>query len=261
MGASTISLLINIYLARTVSIEVFGQYGLFIAWSNILLVLSSLGLQQIVIRYIARNQENSTYYFKFGLFARLLGYLLMVLGYFFYVKIFGGYNLNLGLLLLIQVFLLSFWDGTQNLAFGMQRMEFTGYISLTCNLLLLLIFVFTPKNLLSIEVLVLGLAITQLIKDMIYVLVCSKLNLFRYKKNHFNVSGGFLQLLIKESFPYYILLVFSLFTIQFPILFLEINSNLNEVAYFNASNKLTVPIVLIFGNCNDCLISKSSSIV
>ena len=48
MLASAVNLLVNMYLARSVSIEVYGQYGILISWSNILLVISSLGLQQIV---------------------------------------------------------------------------------------------------------------------------------------------------------------------------------------------------------------------
>jgi O-antigen/teichoic acid export membrane protein len=253
MLASAVNLLVNMYLARSVSIEVYGQYGILISWSNILLVISSLGLQQIVIRYISRNQQNSVYYFKFGLFARLIGYLLMGFVFFVYLKITGGFNLNISILLLAYVFLLSLWDGIQNVAFGMQRMEFTGYIRLFGNLLLLVTYIILPEKLISVELLFLGLMIIQLIKDLLYLWICKRQNLFTIAKDKYDDKRIILPMLVKQSFPYYILMVFSLFTLQFPLLFLESNSSLTEVAYFNASNKLTVPLALVFATAMTAL--------
>jgi O-antigen/teichoic acid export membrane protein len=260
MMASGVNLLVNMYLARTVSIDLYGQYGVFISWSNILLVLSSLGLQQIVIRYIARNQQNSTYYFKFGLYARLGGYVLMSIVFLLFLKLNSGFSLNIGLLLLIYVFLTSLWDGIQNVAFGMQRMEFTGYIRLFGNLLLFLIYILLPKKIITIELLFFGLMITQLINDLLYLYICKRQNLFTITKTQRAEGKIKLTELVKQSFPYYVLTVFSLFTLQFPVLFLESNSSLAEVAYFNASNKLTVPLALVFATAMTALFPNLAQI-
>ena len=173
----------------------------------------------------------------------------------FYLKITGGFNLNISILLLAYVFLLSLWDGIQNVAFGMQRMEFTGYIRLFGNLLLLVTYIILPEKLISVELLFLGLMIIQLIKDLLYLWICKRQNLFTIAKDKYDDKRIILPMLVKQSFPYYILMVFSLFTLQFPLLFLESNSSLTEVAYFNASNKLTVPLALVFCNCYDSFIS------
>ena len=50
---------------------------------------------------------------------------------------------------------------------------------------------------------------------------------------------------ITESFPFYILMLMGLFTSQFPVVFLENNAGLREVAYFNSANKLIMPMMIL----------------
>ena len=47
-----------------------------------------------------------------------------------------------------------------------------------------------------------------------------------------------------DSMPYYILNIFSLVSTQLPILFLNSNSSITEVSYFNIANKLLLPMTL-----------------
>ena len=55
--------LINMYLARELGPNGFGEYGVFITWAAIIQSVSSLGIQQVTIRNIARDNENSNFHF------------------------------------------------------------------------------------------------------------------------------------------------------------------------------------------------------
>jgi PST family polysaccharide transporter len=142
-----LGLFINVYLARTLKPALYGEYGVILTTAGIFYTLSSLGLQQIVIRSIARNQENSKYYFQISLIARITGILLAIVIFVIYINLIDKeYSLLLYLFMILYIITMSCWDAFQNVAFGMQRMEYTGYINVIASTILLIIYLVLPKS-------------------------------------------------------------------------------------------------------------------
>lgn len=236
-----INLFVNMYLARTLQPAIYGQYGVIISWATILQMFASLGIQQVTIRSIAQNPTRSSFYFKVSLLSRYAGYIATALIFFIYSRIFKDFNIFTITLILSNVFVLLSWDSIQNLAFGMQRMEYTGYINVVCAFITLLVYIILPKSAITLyNVIIIVITLTA-IKDIIYYITCKKQGLLiggaAQKINKEDIIG-----LIKESQPFYILAIFSAFTNHFPVLFLNHNSGSTEVAFFNTANKLMVPL-------------------
>lgn len=241
-----VGLFINMYLARVLKPEGYGEYGLVLSWGNILLVFSSLGIQQVAIRSIAQHQDKSAFYFWTSFVARLIGYAAVAILFSIYFATFIDKPILVLLIILLYTFVLTAWDGIQNLAFGMQRMGFTGYINLFGQLSLFVLYIIIPKSTINvIVVLVLMVAIGAL-KDIGYYFKCKRERLFKGTKRVTSASlVSDVKAIVKESFPFFILSVFTLFTTQFPVLFLDRNAGVTEVAYFNTANKLMVPMSMM----------------
>ncbi len=75
------------YLARELGPNGFGEYGVFITWAAIIQSVSSLGIQQVTIRNIARDNENSNFHFVISLSARLIGFIFTIALFTVYVFI------------------------------------------------------------------------------------------------------------------------------------------------------------------------------
>lgn len=258
---NVLGLFINVYLARTLKPTLYGEYGVILTTAGIFYTLSSLGLQQIVIRSIARNQDNSKYYFQISLIARITGMLLAIVIFVIYSSIIDKeYSFLLYVLILLYMITMSGWDAFQNVAFGMQRMEYTGYINVIASTILLIIYLVLPKEFLNLDVIFIFIAIIHTGKLVLYY--------YNIKKNNF-LTGVYckktdlkpnIHKLLKESFPYFILAVFTLFTTQMPVLFLDFNAGATEVAFFNTANKLLVPLTLLISTAMTALFPELSKL-
>lgn len=242
-GVHLANLLINMLLARMLGPNDFGIYGIIITWATIIQTIASLGIQQVTIRHIAKERQKSYHYFKISLISRIIGYLCTISCFCIYSYICTEYSILFILFAILYSISLFMWDSIQNVAFGLQRMESTGYINLAGSFLLLLIYVCIPTQFFNIGLIICTLITVQIVKDIIYYYSCAKEGFFIKDNNKDEPHDCYI--LIKESFPFYIISLFSLFTTQFPVLFLSRHTNNIEVAYFNTANKLMVPLTMI----------------
>lgn len=240
---NVINLFTNMYLARQLKPELYGQYGVLITWSTLIQTVASLGVQQVAIRAIARNQSNSKYYFKISMIARLIGFISIVPWFVLYFYFHEHYDAIFIVAIVLNAFMLFVWYGFQNVAFGMQRMEATGYINVFGAAVLLLMYIFLPSKMVTVLLVISLLIIIEFLKDIIYYYSCSKEGLFTSSGNQL-VSKEAISKMIRESFPFFILIVFALSTNNLPVLFLEHHTNTTEVAYFNTANKLIIPLTM-----------------
>ena len=166
-----ISMLTNILLARLLSPESFGEYTLLLTYIFIFYTVSSLGLRQVIIRLIARNQSNSKYLFYYSVFLRIIGFVFSILVFFVYDLFYNpGLSNFLILALFAGVFVQTAWETLQNVAFGMQRMEWTSIINVVGNFFLLGLYLVLPKNYCSVIVVVVLYVFVFLLKDFAYLI-------------------------------------------------------------------------------------------
>lgn len=244
--AHAFNMVINIILARKLAPESYGLYALFLTYVTLFFTFSTLGLRRIVIRCIARDQNNSKKYFFVSLIIRFYGVILASLAFVIYNQINPVFDDNFFVLMILAgIFLQSYWEGFQNVAFGMERMETTSYINVGMALILLLTYLCIDKSLITVELVVGIYTLNFFAKDSVYLFSLFKQKLikghYKHNKRQFNLIQ---KEMLVDSMPYYILNIFSLASTQLPILFLNSNSSLTEVSYFNIANKLLLPMTL-----------------
>ena len=244
---SVLGMLTSIYIARVLSPENYGIYGVYIAYVGIFQVLASLGLSATITREVARNQNKSLIIFRASVIAYTIGFFLAFIA--FHVYYFFGnesFSYDIKILLLLSLFSLTSWTLFENIAFGMQRMEFIGIIKLIVAVILLLVLVSIPEDKLSV-VLFFSLTIaSQFVRDVIFYFALKRYRMF-LSDEIYNLKQLFLysKKLIIDSIPFLIMGLFSMLSNQFPILFLNDNSGAQEVAFYNVANKLLIPMTLV----------------
>lgn len=239
-----INMFTSIYLARLLSPTCYGEYSLLITYITLFCTISSLGLRQIVIRTIARNQDNSRGIFLCSILLRIYGYIIGVASFLVYNWFFPlGFSNYMVLMLLTGIFAQSFWDAFQNVAFGMQRVGWISIINVFFAFIILLIYMILPNNQTNLVSIVTIYVICNFLKDVVSVFCLFKAKLLTCKKEK-ELQIKALSML-KESFPFYFLSIFTMFSTQVPVIFLEQNSTIEEVAYFNTANKLLLPMTML----------------
>jgi O-antigen/teichoic acid export membrane protein len=244
--AHAFNMVINIILARKLAPDSYGLYALFLTYVTLFFTFSTFGLRRIVIRCIARDQDSSKKYFVISLVLRFYGVILSSIGFIVYNKINPVFDDNyIVLMILAGVFLQSYWEGFQNVAFGMERMETTSYINVGMSFILLLTYLCMDSSLITVKLIIGIYIINFFAKDCLYLFSLFKQRLikgvYRYEKSEFRLLQ---KNMLTDSMPYYILNIFSLVSTQLPILFLNSNSSITEVSYFNIANKLLLPMTL-----------------
>ena len=252
-----LNLFINMYLARVLKPEGYGQYGFVVALSNILVTISSLGIQQVVMRRVAQNQQASWKEFKISMIARMLGYLAFLLPFLLYCHFLDKTTPMLTMMIVLNALVLTTWSGIQNIAFGMQRMEYTGYINMGATVVILLLYIIYPKSKISVNVALLTLVVVSLVKDILYYYKCHQENLFTGNDDH-SVTRTEIIALVRESFPFYCLAIFTLFSTDWPVVFLNNHSGSVEVAYYDSANKILKPAAIILTTIMSALLPNLS---
>lgn len=242
----------NIILARWLAPEKYGVYSLVLTYIMVFYTISSLGLRQSIIRSIARNQNNSSIYLNYSILWRIIGFALGISIFYVYDWIYP-FNLpkSIVYILLASVLAMSFSDALQNVSFGMQKVKYTSLIDVLLSFLVLITYFFFPKNYISVQNVLIVYLIFNILKVILYYWSLKKKHLITNSLDEKKALSFWS--ILKESLPFYVLVVFSLFTTQFPIIFLNLASNYNEIAYFNTANKLLLPITLFMNTALSAL--------
>lgn len=260
--ARAIGMFTNIILARYLAPEGYGQYTLVLTYVAILYSLSCLGVNQLTIRYVARNQNNSSYYLKLSLLFRGVGFILSAVGFSLYT-FFSKMNFDdsfIFFVILASVFLENIWMAFQNVAFGMQRMEWNSIINVLFAAINLCIYLILPSQLINVKVVLLVYVLVYICKDIAYFISLSKSNLLTAGNHSLSINRDICITFFKESMPFYVLMVFGLLTNQLPTIFLEHNSSIEEVAYFGTANKLLLPLTIFMNTALTALFPNQSQL-
>ncbi|MCF8320868.1 MAG: oligosaccharide flippase family protein [Flavobacterium sp.] len=258
---SLIGMVTSIYIARVLSPIHYGEYAVILSTIAIFQVMASMGLSATVTRAVARNQENSKPIFKASIWAYSGGFFIASFFLLLYMLLVNETNSGFMIVLMIlSLFSQSLWSIFENIAFGMQRMEYSGLINLILTGLLFVTYIVIPKAYISVALVLMVTVVAQLFKDGLYYYFCKKNKLFTvevfekgsYKTNAFQF--------VKDSLPFLIMGGFSMMSNQMPILFLNANSGAEQVAFFNTANKLLLPITLFITTAMTALFPNLSKI-
>jgi len=234
----------TIRIARLFAPDIYGQYGVIIATVSIFQVIAALGLRQIVIRTIARDKSNSRVVYYSSLIGRLFGVIVSSIVLLIYQFLHNRNISTIDLLMIASLFSLNFWESLENLAFGNQKMESSGYINFAFNIIWVTCIYIFPRSYFTLELIFLTQIIFQFCKDIFYYAYSRRYNFLQGPLEKKDVMPE-LRVLIKDSSSYYLMYLLSLLTSQLPILLLNANSSSTEVGFFNVSNKLLSPLSIV----------------
>lgn len=259
-----LNMVTNIILARWLEPSGYGEYSLVLTYITLFSAISSLGMQFIINKYVARNQGDSKRYLLICFFWRTIGYVIAGLSLLLYNKV-GNINLDVYILycLLAGIFCDSLWGGLQSVAFGMQRMEWNSIIDVLISLITLISYLciqYLCPSFITVKIVIAIYIGLYLIKNVIYWGILNKTKIIQGCSNLKSIDKKSLLKIAKEGFPFYVLVLMGLFTNQFPILFLEQHSGLEQVAYFNTANKLLLPVTMLLSTALTALFPNQAQL-
>lgn len=234
----------SIKIARSLDPLLFGTYNLLQLHISIFVVIASFGLRNIIIRSVARDRSIVKKIFFISIIIRIIGFLLSILLFCSFYFLYGSYDTLLFILVIQCILSTVIFDVLESIAFGLEKMEFSGIINFLSTLFWLLTILLIPKNQISLHLIFGLLVFFNSIKTIIYFFSIYKAN---YIKGFSEEAVDKVQILsfVKECFPYYYLGLFTLLSNQIPLLFLQYRSGVEQIGFFNIASKVLMPINLV----------------
>lgn len=235
----------------------YGIYTFLMSQGTLLFVIADLGITNIIIRNIARDNLRTKNLIINGAIIRFISVLVFTLLYLFYNFFFG--NLNQEQILLVSSFaLINCFSHLFEIAFiGNQKMLAISLINLSYSLAWFLTVYLLPIQSVNVNFLFCVFLILNIIKAIISLVVLKYQKLLIGEIQSFGFSS---KELVRESWPYFSLLLITIPTNYLSNNFLELNSKIIEVGYFNLSQKLLLPVNMILGFALSAIFPNLSSI-
>lgn len=240
-----LAMFIGIKIARILSPYNFGLYNLLLLHVTIFTVIASLGIRRIIIRNIARDKSNINALLTNSMILRFFGILFAILAFSIYYYYFRSYTFILFGLVILSVLMMVSFDYFDSLAFGLEKMEFSGFVNLLSTICWLVAILVIPEEKLTLMLIFTVFAIYTGFKAGIYLLVIRSRTNYSPKLGSTTNTNNSALMLAKESLPFYYLDLFTLLSMQIPILFLEYRSGTEQIGYFNIASKVLLPINLV----------------
>lgn len=240
--SQVLSLLAVLKITKILLPDDYGLYTFIFAQGALLLTIADLGVQTIIVRSIAREPEKTNDLVINGILLRTLA--LVVVGI-----IYVGYNYFLGNLTILElslVFLFSFISCVGKLFeivyIGNQKMLPPSIINLVYGFIWFALVFLLPNSLVTINNLIFAFLAINVLKNLTFYFALRRHKLLIGRVKNFWLSS---KSLVAESWPYFALTLVMLPYRKFSNNFLDINSTIEEVAFYNLSDKFIGPISMI----------------
>jgi O-antigen/teichoic acid export membrane protein len=252
-----IGILVVLKISRIFTTIDYGSYTFILAQAQLISTIGDLGMRNIIIRAISIDKTRTKDLIYNGIKLRFLATSILFILYMVYNGFLG--SLNNELILLLFLFALSGIIGNlfESAFIGNQKMFIPATYNLGFSILLALIIFNIPLEYCTVNVLLAIYIGTNVVKDIILYYIMLKNRILIGNVNNFDKS--FRQIL-KESWPYFILILVMLPVISLSNNFLDLNSTKTEIAYFNISQKLIGPLTMVIGFATSSLFPNLSAL-
>lgn len=237
-----LSLLAVIKITKILLPDDYGLYTFIITQGTLLLTIADLGIQTIIVRSIARDPEKTNDLVINGIILRTLALIFLSVLYILYNYFLGNLS-DLELILVFSFSLISCIGKLFEIVYiGNQKMLPPSIINLIYGVIWFAIVFLLPISLFSINNLILIFLAINIFKNLSFYFSLKIQNLLIGKVNNFWISS---KSLILESWPYFALTLVMLPYRKFSNNFLDINSTIEEVGFYNLSEKFIGPVSMI----------------
>jgi O-antigen/teichoic acid export membrane protein len=241
-----VSFLCLIRIARILAPELYGTYVYILTAAGIAQTVAVLGLRQIIIREIVRNQDSTPYIagrvYPTLAVSAFVSSALLVLYFVMFTGISSVILLSLGLVLVLSQ---GIWNFSESLAFGWQQMQISSILNVLSSVSWFIFIFILPASAFSVDSVLGSFAGVQLIRAIIYVVIEFRLGYFAKKSSSLGGSYPSTLSLLRQSLPLFGTALLTIPISQLPILFLGHYSGMADVGLYGVGNRLIVPLSLI----------------
>lgn len=235
-------------IARLFKPELYGVFTVIITATQMAQIFSSLGLQKIAIREIARDFNKQYIIAKLTLLPTILSSLISAVLLVVYLLVFENINESFILIISSVIFIsLMVWNYAEPLAFGRQQMKISAAINIVSSCIFTAIIFLIPSASLNFYNVLVIYGGVFLFRALIYVLLEWRVGYFN-KTPGVHEDGITVKYLLSKSFAFYGTTLLAIPIVQLPVLFLSQFSGGKEVGYFGIINKLSMPLSLVANN-------------
>jgi O-antigen/teichoic acid export membrane protein len=238
--------LVLIRITRLLGPQNFGEYTIILTVTSIAQIVATLGLRQIVIREIARNEklirQIAIKIFKYlGLAFIMTAFLIDT-----YLKFIEKLDVILVIFAIIVLLSQILWNFLEAFSFGRQEMQYSAIIGLIGSVLWIMTIYIIPFANFTLLLVMALFVCYQIFQAVAFLFIEWKNNYFKVSKENFNKVNPIE--LLKQSMAPYGTILLTLPITQIPILLLGTFSGKAAVAYYGIGNKLIVPITVVATN-------------
>lgn len=240
--SQVLSLLAVLKITKILFPDDYGLYTFILAQGALLLTIADLGIQTIIVRSIAREPEKTNDLVINGILLRTLALVVVSIIYIVYNYFLG----NLTVFELSLVFLFSliscFGKLFEIVYIGNQKMLPPSIINLIYGFIWFALIFLLPETLINTNSLILIFLGINILKNITFYFSLRYHKLLIGKVQNFWISS---RNLVLESWPYFALTLVMLPYRKFSNNFLDINSTIEEVAFYNLSEKFIGPVSMV----------------
>lgn len=237
-----ISLFTILKITHVLAPEDYGLFSFLVVQGLLLVSIANLGIKNIVVRSIARDHSRAKDLVINGAILKFCSVFFLSLLYIIYNNFLG--NLTFKELFLIFGFTLAkcLFDLFQDAFYGREKMLVPSLINLGYSILWFLSVYYILPGYFSVTYLFFIYLSLNILKAAIAFFFIKKQHLLIGSKGKFLTSS---KNLFKESWPYFALILIMLPLTKLSSNFLDINSTIDQVGYFNLGEKITGPISMV----------------
>ncbi len=251
------NLLAIIKLAKILSPSNYGLFAFLTVQSQILISIGDLGVTNILIRTIARNKEASKGLVYNGLLLRVSAIAIFSGIYFLYNFFLGSLTYYETLLVCIFPIVTCAANLFDSVFCGHQNMVYPSVVNVLFSSFWYLMIFLLPVDKTTVTNVFLVYIFVNFLKGVALYVGLANQGFIKGENPPFWYSA---QKLLKESFPYFSLILLCLPFNYLSSNFLDLNSTSQQIAYYNLSQKLMSPISLVIGLALSALFPNLSSL-
>lgn len=240
--AQVISLLTILKITHILVPSEYGVFSFLMVQGTLILTLGDFGVRNIVIRTIARDPKTTNDLIVNGTILRSIALVILILLYIVYNYFLGSLSVTQMALIFVYAFINCISNLFENAFLGNQKMLPSSLINLVYSILWFAAVYVLPANKLNVDNLFDIFLVVNAIKALLFFVFLRYQKLLVGKVENFWISS---KKLVKESWPYFVLVLLMMPFSMLSNNFLDLNSTSEQIGYFNLSQKLIGPVSLL----------------
>jgi O-antigen/teichoic acid export membrane protein len=240
--SQVLSLLTVLKITHFFAPDDYGLYTFITSQGLLLLNISDLGIQPIIVRSIARDVKITRNLVINSLILRLLTISLLTSIYFVYNHFFGILSIEEVLFVGLCAFVYAVWTILEYAFLGHQKMFTASLVKIGYGILWFGAVWFLPESYFSVYNLIFIFVSLNILQGIALGILLKTKGMMKGTRLSFLTSTKHI---LKQSWPYFSVMLIMIPVQQFYNIYLELNSTVEQIGFFNLAIKLLAPVQMV----------------